>query len=242
MRHSVYRSDDLYRYCRAETGGPASPAGQDVGVPRIWDESVASHKERLRATIIDAAIDLVRDRGRNDVAMSAIATRAGIGRATLYNYFPDVDHILAAYVVDEFDRFHASLDAELADTVGALARLTVVVTATVQYLASGRHQAGAAIMGLDDFSPPAQQLVDGVMAGFRERLVAVVDEAVTAGLLRPDIDPGFLALGLHHLLGAARTSVLSEAQSASEAATAVLSLFLRGAASPTGRRRTLPRN
>ena len=118
---------------------------------------MASHKERLRATIIDATVELVRDRGRGDVAMSAVAAQAGIGRATLYNYFPDVDHILAAYVVDEFDRFHASLDAELADTAGALARLTVVVTTAVDYLASPRHQAGSAIVGLDDFSPPAQR-------------------------------------------------------------------------------------
>jgi len=118
-------------------------------VPRIWDESVATHKQRLRATIIDATVDLVRDRGRGDVSMSAVAAAAGIGRATLYNYFPDVDHILAAFVVDEFDRHFAHLDAELADTAGPLARLQVVVGVTVEYLASPRHQAGSSIVGLD---------------------------------------------------------------------------------------------
>jgi AcrR family transcriptional regulator len=208
-------------------------------VPRIWDESVASHKQRLRASIIDATVELVRDRGRGDVAMSAVASRAGIGRATLYNYFPDVDHILAAYVVDEFDRFHEHVDAELAATAGPLARLTVVVTASIDYLASPRHQAGASIVGLDDFSPEAQRLVDGVMAGFRERLAAVVDEAVAANLLRDDLDPSFLALSLHHLLAAARAAVLAGHQTGEEATQAVLTLFLRGAASPQGRRRPI---
>jgi AcrR family transcriptional regulator len=228
--------------CPARRCGTASESGQDVGVPRIWDESVASHKERLRATIIDATIALVRDRGRHDVAMSAVATRAGIGRATLYNYFPDVDHILAAYVVDEFDGFHAHLDAELANTVGPLARLTVVVRETIAYLASSRHQAGASIVGLDDFSPEAQRLVDAAMGGFRGRLAAVVAEGAEAGLLRSDLDRDFLTHGLHHLLNAARTATMADGRSADEATNDVLSLFLRGAASPRGRRRSVPQN
>jgi AcrR family transcriptional regulator len=197
---------------------------------------VATHKQRLRATIIDATVDLVRDRGRGDVSMSAVAAAAGIGRATLYNYFPDVDHILAAFVVDEFDRHFANLDAELADTAGPLARLQVVVGVTVEYLASPRHQAGSSIVGLDDFSPDAQSLVDAAMDGFRQRLAAIVDEAVTAGLLRDDIDPVFLTHALHHLLAAARTATLAGSQTATEAAAAVLSLFLKGAAAPRARR------
>ena len=205
-------------------------------MPRIWDESVATHKQRLRATIIDATVALVRDRGRGDVSMSAVATAAGIGRATLYNYFPDVDHILAAFVVDEFDRHFAHLDAELAVTAGPLARLQVVVGVTVEYLASPRHQAGSSIVGLDDFSPDAQSLVDAAMDGFRQRLAAVVDEAVSAGLLRDDLDPVFLTHALDHLLAAARTATLAGDQSATEAAAAVLSLFLKGAAAPRGRR------
>jgi AcrR family transcriptional regulator len=217
-----------------------SVSGQDVGVPRIWDESVASHKQRLRATIIDAALDLVRDRGRGDVTMSAVAAGAGIGRATLYNYFPDLDHILAAFVVGEFERHHANLDAELAAIVDPLERLRVVVAVSVDYLASPTHQAGSSIVGLDDFSPEAQRLVDEVLAGFRERLAGVVAEAVEAGLLRDDLDLAFLTLSLHHLLGAARAATLTGTRSAADATAAVLSLFLRGAATPRGRRRRVP--
>jgi AcrR family transcriptional regulator len=213
------------------------PGRQDSRVPRIWDQSVASHKQRLRATIIDAAVELVRDRGRGDVTMSAVAARAGIGRATLYNYFSDLDHILAAFVVDEFEHHHATLDADLATRSDPLDRLQIVVRTSVAYLASHRHQAGSSIVGLDDFSPDAQRLVDRARTGFRDRLAAVVTDAVAGGLLRDDLDPGFLAHGLHHLLAAARTSVLSGAQGADEAADALLSLFLKGAATPKARRR-----
>jgi AcrR family transcriptional regulator len=210
---------------------------QNDGVPKIWDESVASHKVRLRAAIIDAAVQLVGERGRGDVPMSAVAERAGIGRATLYNYFPDLDHILAAHVADEFAAHHARLDAELAERPDPLERLSVVVHLTVEYTASARHQISAAVGSLDDFSPGAQHLVDDAVGGFHQRVAAVVAEAVDAGLLRDDLAPSFLAHAVGHLLSAARASVMAGEQPPVEAADAVLSLFLRGAATAKARRR-----
>jgi len=39
----------------------------------------------------------VAERGLASVTMSQIAAQTGIGRATLYKYFPDVEAILAAW-------------------------------------------------------------------------------------------------------------------------------------------------
>jgi AcrR family transcriptional regulator len=207
-------------------------------VPKIWDQSVASHKVRLRAAIIGAAVELVAERGRNDVPMAAVAERTGIGRATLYNYFPDLDHILAAHIVDEFERHHARMDAEMAAATDPLDRLRTAVRLSVEYLGSSNHKdSAAAIGGLDGFSPPAQRRIDKVMGGFHRRLAGVVDEAVAADLLRADLDAAFLAHALGQLLSAARHSMLAGEQTADEAAAAVLSLFLRGAATPAARRR-----
>ena len=52
---------------------------------------------RLRTAILDATAALVAGHGLALVTMSQIAQTAGIGRATLYKYFPDVDAILAAW-------------------------------------------------------------------------------------------------------------------------------------------------
>jgi AcrR family transcriptional regulator len=205
-------------------------------VPRIWDESVASHKVRLRAAIIDAAVELVRARGRGDVSLAAVAERAGIGRATVYNYFPDLDHILAAFVADSFDGFHDGLDGELAAFTDPLDRLQRAVALSVGYLASSQHRTDA-VVGLTGFAPEAQRRVDAAVAGFHDRLGAVVGEAVAAGLLRDDVEATFLTHALHHLLAAARVSVLAGEQDAEQATAAVLAVFLRGSATPRARRR-----
>ena len=46
---------------------------------------------------LDTTAALVREHGLASVTMSQIAAAAGIGRATLYKYFPDVEAILVAW-------------------------------------------------------------------------------------------------------------------------------------------------
>jgi AcrR family transcriptional regulator len=51
--------------------------------------------------VVDATLDttaaLVAEHGLRSVTMSQIAEQTGIGRATLYKYFPDVEAILLAW-------------------------------------------------------------------------------------------------------------------------------------------------
>ena len=66
-------------------------------MPKLWDDSIASHRLAVRAAVLDAAAALVAERGLTGVTMSEVAKRTGLGRATLYKYFPDVDSILVAW-------------------------------------------------------------------------------------------------------------------------------------------------
>ncbi|WP_328518820.1 TetR/AcrR family transcriptional regulator [Kribbella sp. NBC_00359] len=68
-----------------------------MAVPKLWDDSIATHREAVRGAVLDAAAALVAERGVTGVTMSEVAQRAGVGRATLYKYFPDVESVLAAW-------------------------------------------------------------------------------------------------------------------------------------------------
>ena len=209
-------------------------------MPRIWDDTVAGHKDKLRRSIVDAAVALVAERGRTDVSMSAIAERAGIGRATLYNYFPDVDHILVAYVVGAFDQQHAALDQRLAGIDDPLARLHATLELVVGYFASAAHRAASPI-GLDTFGPETQDQVDAATRAFRDRLAVMIRDAADAGLLREDLDPEFAADALNQLLGAARSMAMQGARSPAETVDLVYRMFVEGAGTAKARRRRLSR-
>src|SRR5207249_2176535 len=66
-------------------------------MPKLWNETIAAHRRAVRDAILDTTVALVAERGLASVTMSQIAEQTGIGRATLYKYFPDVEAILVAW-------------------------------------------------------------------------------------------------------------------------------------------------
>jgi AcrR family transcriptional regulator len=66
-------------------------------VPRIWNDTIEAHRRAVREATLDATAALVAEHGLASVTMSQIAEQTGIGRATLYKYFPDVEAILLAW-------------------------------------------------------------------------------------------------------------------------------------------------
>ena len=68
-----------------------------VDVPRLWNETIEAHRRDVQEAVISAATRLVASEGPLSITMSRIAQEAGIGRATLYKYFADVESILIAW-------------------------------------------------------------------------------------------------------------------------------------------------
>ena len=66
-------------------------------VPKLWTETIEEHRRAVHDATLDATAALVAEHGLASVTMSRIAAETGIGRATLYKYFPDVEAILAAW-------------------------------------------------------------------------------------------------------------------------------------------------
>ncbi len=58
-------------------------------VPKLWNDTIAAHRRAVRDATLDTTAALVAEHGLAAVTMSQIAEETGIGRATLYKYFPD---------------------------------------------------------------------------------------------------------------------------------------------------------
>ncbi len=155
-----------------------------------WQATVDAHKARYRDRIMDAAVELAVTEGASRITMARLAQHAGIGRATLYKYFPDVEQALLGHVERELDRCGDVLDAAAApsDATG-LERLRGCVAALADYFGSGGHQHGWASLDRAELSAAANRVVTERMARLIEPVVAVFADGVDDGSIRRGLTP-----------------------------------------------------
>lgn len=167
-------------------------------VPRLWNETIEEHRREVRTAILDATWALVRERGLTAVTMSQIAEETGIGRATLYKYFPDVETILLAWH-QRHVAGHLEHLAELRDQPGdARDRLAAVLEAYALIAHHRGHHGpdlGALLHRGEHVVRTQQQLIDVI----KDLLTEVAD----TGDLRNDVEPDELASYCLHALTAA---------------------------------------
>ena len=94
-------------------------------MPKIWADTIDGHRRQVNAAILDAAAAIAIEQGPMALSMAGVAERAGIGRATLYKYFADVEAILTAWhlreVSEHLDRLHRLADDTVTlDDIAAL--------------------------------------------------------------------------------------------------------------------------
>jgi AcrR family transcriptional regulator len=195
---------------------PASLARQRVGdkpvclrtvvmytpmVPKLWTQTIEAHRREVRDAILDTTAALVAEHGLLSVTMSQIAGETGIGRATLYKYFPDVEAILLAWH-DRQITGHLGYLAEVRNQAGdAGERLEAVLEAyaLISHESHGHHNTElGAFLHRDDQVVRAQQQV-------RDLIRDLLTEGAEAGYVRDDVSPDELASYCLHALTAARS-------------------------------------
>lgn len=166
-------------------------------VPKLWDTTIEAHRREVHAAILDATAALVADRGLLSVTMSEIAGRTGIGRATLYKYFPDVEAILRAWHERQIGG-HLDHLAEIRDgSADAGRRLAAVLEAYAAYSTRGHHDNELSVLLHRD------EQVGHAQRRLREIIRELLAEGVSAGVVRSDVTPDELAGYCLHALHAA---------------------------------------
>jgi AcrR family transcriptional regulator len=176
-----------------------SPSRYTGVVPRLWNETIEAHRRAVRDAILDTTWALVTEHGLPSVTMSQIAEETGIGRATLYKYFPDVEAILLAWHERQITG-HLEHLAEIRDQAGGAAeRLEAVLEAyaLISHESHGHHdtELGAFLHRGEHVARAQQQLSD-----FIRDLLA---EGAETGDVRDDVTPDELASYCLHALRAA---------------------------------------
>jgi AcrR family transcriptional regulator len=164
-------------------------------VPKLWDETIDTHRRAVHDAIVDTTAALAAAHGPLSVTMSQIAEETGIGRATLYKYFPDVEAILIAWHERQIAG-HLRHLAEVRDQEGAGRRLGAVLEAYALIRHEHHGTELAAFLHRGEHIARAEQHL-------RDFLQDLLAETAKAGSVRQDVAPGELAVYCLHALNAA---------------------------------------
>lgn len=170
-------------------------------MPKLWNDTIESHRREVRHAILATTAALVAERGLLNVTMSQIAEQAGIGRATLYKYFADVEAILRVWHAEQIAH-HLAYLAEVRDRAsGPARRLEAVLEAFAGISHGSRGHFDTDLMAVlhrDEHVAQAQEQV-------RDMVRDLLTDAAAAGDVRGDVAPAELAAYCVHALTAAGT-------------------------------------
>jgi AcrR family transcriptional regulator len=182
---------------------------------------VSSSRLRTPAAILDTAAHVLAE--RRDASMNDIAAAAGVGRATLYRYFPTREALMQALADEALGEFATRLaDAglERAPFPEALQRLCRAVLAVGDRYVVLLDEA-TALRGRDTGNEAHQQIAKPIQALFKR--------GQDDGALRDDLEAAVLVQLFGGLVVAAISASLPRTAGVEQAAALTGSMFLDGA-------------
>jgi AcrR family transcriptional regulator len=205
------------------TPSGAAGAGIDVAAFHQELELLLRQSARVRRTprrrdateatleaAIDAAGAIIDEQGVEGLRIADVCERAGIGSSSVYHLFGDRDGLIAATLIDRFDRSVGTsgtfqrLASSLADSpqgVIEFGRQYLVSVYTDPARERSRWDRIIAL-GTACHRPPLAERLGGALCSYVDRMVGALTAAQQAGIVRSDVDLVALALyGQAHQFG-----------------------------------------
>ncbi|MDF2753369.1 MAG: TetR family transcriptional regulator [Gaiellaceae bacterium] len=166
-------------------------------MPKLWEQTIEGHRQAVHDAALAATGALVAERGLRAVSMSEVAQLTGIGRATLYKYFPDVETMLAAWHERQIRAHLDQLEAVVATDGSAAERLSAVLREYARLSVERHGEELATLLHRGAHVGKAQ-------LELRELVRRLVADGATAGNFRDDVPADELADYCLHAVTAAR--------------------------------------
>jgi AcrR family transcriptional regulator len=147
-------------------------------MPRITGATIAEHVATQEAAVVAAARRLFAERGVAAVSLGDIAAEVGLGRTSLYRYFPTKGHILQRWFDLEMDPLLERSRAVVAEHGPGADALRAWLDVQLDFVTDEAHAA------LVDASSAAPELPPEVLAHFGQRhreLYGTLDDVLAAG-------------------------------------------------------------
>lgn len=109
-----------------------------TGARRTKSPRRSYHHGDLKSALIDAAVQLIAERGVHEFSLAAASRRLGVAASAPYAHFADRDALLAAVAAHGLAAFEAELEARTKEERGPRRRLVAITRAYVEFAGSNK--------------------------------------------------------------------------------------------------------
>lgn len=164
------------------------------GIPLTQEEIT-----RRRGEILRSAMELILRKGFLETSMREIAAAAGVGKSTLYDYFPSKDEIMIAYVVEEVERMTAEAVTIITQDLSATEKFKRIWRNQMEYMLANKHVYLKISFEAQRLNQESQQRIQAHRHAYQDILCELVEEGIRRGEFRP-VNPLLAIRGMFSVL------------------------------------------
>jgi AcrR family transcriptional regulator len=149
------------------------------GIPLTKEEI-----KRRRKEIFGAAVHLFLKKGFNETSMREIAAAAGVGKSTLYDYFPTKDEILVSMVEEMLGGLTVQVLEIASGKESAPDRLRRIISAYLDYLVANEDFFLHLSTEVQRLGQASMERIMKARHDYQDAIRAVIDEGIREGAFR----------------------------------------------------------
>jgi AcrR family transcriptional regulator len=148
-------------------------SGTSAGRPR---------SEEAHQAILDATLASLAELGFSGLTVEGVATRAGVGKATIYRRWPSKLHL----VIEAFSQLPGLEDVDTGTVVDDLEEM--LQTYLHGFSSTPLARVMPSLAGERAHNPELSELLDPILKGRRQPIIRALERGVARGELQPDLD------------------------------------------------------
>ena len=150
------------------------------GIP-LTEEEI----DRRRHEIFQSSVALILKQGFAGTSMQEIAEAAGVGKSTLYDYFPTKDHVLLFIFEEELEMLQIQAEDIASQAIPAEQKLTKILETHLEFLVNNKNFFTEISMQAVQLGQAGQQRIMKKRYAYQDLLRGVLEQGVREGVFRP---------------------------------------------------------
>ncbi|MBJ8346964.1 TetR/AcrR family transcriptional regulator [Antrihabitans sp. YC2-6] len=173
---------------------PVPPSPHEIGASSPPPTRTQRRAAANRQSVIDAAREIVATEGMGALTLEAVAERADVAVATIYNRVGNRSSLLLAVAEQAMEESRAYMDAAYAAEGTAEERLLLVATTWVRFARERPHEFRILVEPADQ--PDAVARLAELTRTQNAKLADAIRAGMATGAVRPDLEPDQVATAL----------------------------------------------